>query len=136
MGLHAEVFGSTLEFLNAKRPEAPSCLVLDVRLPGVSGLEFQDQLMKAGIPIPIIFITAHGDIPMTSRAMKAGAVDFLAKPFQKQDLLAAIHLALDRDRARVKNQQKFRRSEPRSAQQGRPSDVRGNTTAGGAGGSC
>jgi FixJ family two-component response regulator len=100
VGLHAEVFGSTLEFLNAKRPEAPSCLVLDVRLPGVSGLEFQDQLTKAGIGIPIIFVTAHGDIPMTSRAMKAGAVDFLPKPFQKQDLLAAIHLALDRDRAR------------------------------------
>jgi uroporphyrinogen-III synthase len=98
--MHTEVFGSTREFLNIKRPEVPSCLVLDVRLPGVSGLEFQDELKEAGIRIPIIFITAHGDIPMTSRAMKAGAVDFLAKPFQKQDLLAAIHQALDRDRAR------------------------------------
>ncbi len=100
VGMHTEAFGSTREFLNIKRPEVPSCLVLDVRLPGVSGLEFQDELKEAGIRIPIIFITAHGDIPMTSRAMKAGAVDFLAKPFQKQDLLAAIHQALDRDRAR------------------------------------
>ena len=100
VGLHAEVFGSTLEFLKTKRPEVPSCLVLDVRLPGVSGLEFQDELKGAGIQIPIIFITAHGDIPMTSRAMKAGAVDFLTKPFQKEDLLAAIHQALGRDRAR------------------------------------
>jgi FixJ family two-component response regulator len=100
VGLRAEVFGSTLEFLNVERPEVPSCLVLDVRLPRVSGLEFQDELKKAGIRIPVIFITAHGDIPMTTRAMKAGAVDFLTKPFQKQDLLAAIHQALDRDRAR------------------------------------
>lgn len=100
VGLHAEVFGSTLEFVHATRPEVPSCLVLDVRLPGVSGLEFQDELKRALIRIPIIFITAHGDIPMTSRAMKAGAVEFLTKPFQKQDLLAAIHQALDIDRAR------------------------------------
>ena len=100
VGLHAEAFGSTAAFLKAKRPEVPSCLLLDVKLPGVSGLEFQHELKGAGIRIPIIFITAHGDIPMSSRAMKAGAVDFLPKPFQKQDLLAAIHEALDLDRAR------------------------------------
>jgi FixJ family two-component response regulator len=98
VGIHAEVFGSTEEFLKASRPESPSCLVLDVQLPGVSGLEFQEQLERSGMRIPIIFVTAHGDIPMTSRAMKAGAVEFLTKPFQKQELLAAIHQALDRDR--------------------------------------
>jgi FixJ family two-component response regulator len=84
--------------VNAVRPEAPSCLVLDVRLPGMSGLEFQAELEKRGVRIPIIFITAHGDIPMTSRAMKAGAVEFLPKPFQKRELLDAIHQALERDR--------------------------------------
>jgi FixJ family two-component response regulator len=99
VGLHAEVFGSTEEFLAATRPEIPSCLVLDVRLPGMNGLDFQDVVEKSGITIPIIFVTAHGDIPMTSRAMKAGAVEFLTKPFQKQELLDAIHQALDRDRA-------------------------------------
>jgi uroporphyrinogen-III synthase len=100
VGLRAQVFGSTADFVNAERPDIPSCIVLDVRLPGVSGLEFQEKLKQSDIPIPIIFITAHGDIPMTSRAMKAGAVDFLSKPFQKNDLLAAIKQALDRDRAR------------------------------------
>jgi FixJ family two-component response regulator len=99
VGLHAEVFGSAAEFLKVTRPEAPSCLVLDVRLPGASGLEFQEELARAGIQIPIVFVIAHGDIPMTSRAMKAGAVEFLTKPFQKQELLAAVHQALDRDRA-------------------------------------
>ena len=98
VGLHAQVFGSTEEFWNAPRPDAPSCLVLDVRLPGVNGLDFQEALEKAGIFIPIIFITAHGDVPMTSRAMKAGAIEFLMKPFQKEDLLAAIHQGLERDR--------------------------------------
>jgi FixJ family two-component response regulator len=98
VGLHAQVFGSTEEFWNAPRPVAPSCLVLDVRLPGVNGLDFQEALEKAGIFIPIIFITAHGDVPMTSRAMKAGAIEFLMKPFQKEDLLAAIHQGLERDR--------------------------------------
>lgn len=98
VGLRAEVFGSTEEFLNATRPQIPSCLVLDVRLPGMSGLEFQEELEKTGIRIPIIFVTAHGDIPMTSRAMKAGAIEFLPKPFQKQELLDAIHQALQRDR--------------------------------------
>jgi FixJ family two-component response regulator len=99
VGLRAEAFGSTEEFVSATRPEAPSCLVLDVRLPGMSGLDFQADLAKRGVRIPIIFITAHGDIPMTSRAMKAGAVEFLPKPFQKQELLDAIQQALERDRA-------------------------------------
>jgi FixJ family two-component response regulator len=98
VGLRAEIFGSTEEFVSAARPQVPSCLVLDVRLPGMSGLEFQEELEKTGIRIPIIFVTAHGDIPMTSRAMKAGAVEFLTKPFQKQELLEAIHQALERDR--------------------------------------
>jgi FixJ family two-component response regulator len=98
VGLHAQVFGSTEAFWNASRPEVPSCLVLDVRLPGVNGLEFQETLEKAGVFIPIIFITAHGDVPMTSRAMKGGAIEFLLKPFQKSDLLAAIHQGLERDR--------------------------------------
>lgn len=99
VGLEAQVFASTEEFRQAPRPDAPSCLVLDVRLPGVNGLEFQETLQRDGIFIPIVFITAHGDVPMTARAMKAGAVEFLMKPFQKEDLLAAIHQALDRDRA-------------------------------------
>jgi FixJ family two-component response regulator len=107
VGLQAEVFGSTEEFIRIERPELPSCLVLDVRLPGVGGLEFQEALDKAGIEIPIIFITAHGDIPMTLRALKAGAVEFLSKPFQKQELLAAIHQALDRDRARREEKMEF-----------------------------
>src|SRR5579863_5511458 len=84
VGLRAEAFGSTEEFVRAARPEIPSCLVLDVRLPGMSGLELQEELAKTGIRIPIIFVTAHGDIPMTSRAMKAGAIEFLPKPFQKR----------------------------------------------------
>jgi FixJ family two-component response regulator len=99
VGLRAETFGSTEEFVKAVRPEIPSCLVLDVRLPGMSGLEFQQELEKTGIRIPIIFVTAHGDIPMTSRAMKAGAIEFLPKPFQKKELLDAVHQALERDRA-------------------------------------
>jgi len=99
VGLRAEAFGSTREFLNSKRPEAPACLVLDVRLPDVSGLEFQRELADADIQIPIIFITGHGDIPMTVRAMKAGAVEFLTKPFRGQELLDAIQEAIARDRA-------------------------------------
>jgi FixJ family two-component response regulator len=98
VGLRSEAFGSTEEFVSTVRPDAPSCLVLDVRLPGMSGLDFQLELEKRGVRIPIIFITAHGDIPMTSRAMKAGAVEFLPKPFQKRELLDAIHQALERDR--------------------------------------
>jgi len=100
VGLQVELFGSAQEFLESKHPDAPSCLVLDIRLPGISGLDFQPQLAEAGIRIPIIFITAHGDIPMTVRAMKAGAVEFLTKPFRDQDLLDAIQLALERDRGR------------------------------------
>jgi FixJ family two-component response regulator len=99
VGLRSEIFGTGQEFLLSKRPDTPSCLVLDVRLPGVSGLDFQRQLADAGIHIPVIFITGHGDIPMTVKAMKSGAVEFLTKPFRDQDLLDAIHQALDRDRA-------------------------------------
>jgi FixJ family two-component response regulator len=98
VGLRSETFSTPQEFLRAKRPDGPSCLVLDVRLPGVSGLDFQRELADAGVPIPIIFITGHGDIPMTVKAMKSGAVEFLTKPFRDQDLLDAIHQALDRDR--------------------------------------
>jgi FixJ family two-component response regulator len=100
MGMQVEVFGSAVEFLKAKQADIPSCLVLDVRLPGVSGLDFQAELAKANIQVPIIFITGHGDIPMTVRAMKAGAVEFLTKPIRDQDLLDAVQLALDKDRAR------------------------------------
>ena len=99
VGLRSESFERPHEFLRSARPDGPSCLVLDVRLPGVNGLEFQQELAKAGVLIPIIFITGHGDIPMTVKAMKSGAVEFLTKPFRDQDLLDAIHQALDRDRA-------------------------------------
>jgi FixJ family two-component response regulator len=99
VGLRVETFGSTREFLGAKRPEGPACLVLDVRLPDVSGLEFQRELSKANIQLPIIFITGHADIPMTVSAMKAGAVEFLTKPFRGQELLDAIQEAIARDRA-------------------------------------
>ena len=98
VGFDAQAFSSTEGFRNAARPDAPSCLVLDIKLPGANGLDFQEVLARAGISIPIVFITAHGDVPMTSRAMKAGAVEFLMKPFQKEDLLAAIHQAVERDR--------------------------------------
>jgi FixJ family two-component response regulator len=100
VGLQVEIFGSAQEFLQSKRPDVPGCLILDVRLPGISGLDFQRKLAEANIPTPIIFITGHGDIPMSVRAMKAGAVEFLTKPFRDQDLLDAIQLALERDRAR------------------------------------
>jgi FixJ family two-component response regulator len=99
VGLNAETFGTPQEFLCRQRPDAPSCLILDVELPGVSGLDFQKELAVAGICIPIIFITGHGDIPMTVKAMKSGAVEFLSKPFRDEDLLNAIHQALDLDRA-------------------------------------
>jgi FixJ family two-component response regulator len=100
VGLRVELFTSAAEFLNANPPSAPSCLVLDVRLPGVSGLDFQTELAKANMHIPIIFITGHGDIPMTVKAMKAGAVEFLTKPFRDQDMLDAVQLAFAKDRAR------------------------------------
>jgi FixJ family two-component response regulator len=99
VGLRSEAFRTGQEFLRSERPDTPSCLVLDVRLPGVNGLDFQRQLAEAGVSIPIIFITGHGDIAMTVKAMKSGAVEFLTKPFRDQDLLDAIHQALDRDRA-------------------------------------
>jgi len=97
VGLQVELFGSAAEFLQRKRPDGASCLVLDIRLPGVSGLDFQGQLVKANIRTPIIFMTGHGDIPMSVRAMKAGAVDFLAKPFRDQDMLDAVAAAIQRD---------------------------------------
>jgi len=100
VGLQVELFESGQEFLSSGRRDVTSCLVLDIRLPGFSGLDFQRQLAQANIPIPIIFITAHGDIPMTVRAMKAGAVEFLTKPFRDQDLLDAIQVGLERDRNR------------------------------------
>ena len=107
VGLRSESFGTAQGFLRSKRPDGPSCLVLDVRLPGVSGLDFQSELADAGIQIPIIFITGHGDIPMTVKAMKSGAVEFLTKPFRDQDLLDAIYEALDRDRATRQERSKF-----------------------------
>ncbi|MPZ38296.1 MAG: response regulator [Rhizobiales bacterium] len=100
VGLQAEVFGSAPELLQSELPDVPSCLVLDVRLPGQSGLDVQAELTKANIRIPIIFMTGHGDIPMTVRAMKGGAVDFLAKPFRDQDMLDAVATAIERDRER------------------------------------
>ena len=98
--LRVEVFASPQEFLQSERPDVPGCLVLDVRLPGLSGLDFQAELLKADVRISIVFITGHGDIPMTVRAMKAGAVDFLAKPFRDQDLLDAVTTAIQRDQKR------------------------------------
>ena len=98
VGLRSETFGTPQEFLRSKSADGPCCLVLDVRLPGVSGLDFQRELADAGVRIPIIFITGHGDIPMSVKAMKSGAIEFLTKPFRDQDLLDAIHQALDRDR--------------------------------------
>jgi FixJ family two-component response regulator len=103
VGLDARVFGSVAEFLASKQPDGPSCLVLDVRLPGQSGLDLQHELTKANILVPVIIITGHGDIPMSVRAMKAGAVEFLTKPFRDQDLLDAIQVAIERDRVRREN---------------------------------
>ena len=100
VGLEVRSFTSPQEFLESKQPDVPSCLVLDVRLPGMSGLTFQKELAKAGVAVPVIFITGHGDIPMSVRAMKAGAVEFLTKPFHDQELLDAIHAAIERDKER------------------------------------
>jgi FixJ family two-component response regulator len=100
VGLGVEVFGSASEMLQSKLPDVASCLVLDIRLPGLSGLDFQIELARANIHIPIIFVTGHGDIPMTVRAMKGGAVDFLTKPFRHQDMLDAVAKAIERDRSR------------------------------------
>jgi FixJ family two-component response regulator len=98
VGLHAESFATAQEFLAGERRGSPRCLVLDVRLPGISGLDLQQELRKAGVKIPIIFITAHADVPMSVTAMKSGAIEFLTKPFREQDLLDVIQRALDRDR--------------------------------------
>ncbi len=103
-GIRSESFETAQEFLRCERPDAPSCLVLDLRLPGISGLEFQEQLATAGIYIPIVFVTAHGDIPTTVKAMKSGAVEFLTKPFKDEKLLNAIQEALDRDEQRRREQ--------------------------------
>lgn len=100
VGLEVRLFGSTLEFLNSPRPDVPACLVLDVRLPGLSGLALQRELNRLSVDLPIIFVSGHADVPMTVRAMKAGAVEFLTKPYREQDLLDAIQVGIERDRAR------------------------------------
>ncbi|MGI9482054.1 MAG: response regulator transcription factor [Hyphomicrobiales bacterium] len=105
IGLKVVVFNNAADFLSQKLPDAPSCLVLDVRLPGVSGLDFQRELAEANIDVPIVFMTGHGDIPMTVRAMKAGAVEFLTKPFREQDMLDAVQAALTRDKERRESEQ-------------------------------
>jgi FixJ family two-component response regulator len=102
VGLQVKAYASAAEFLQSKLPDVPSCMVLDVRLPGLSGLDFQAELAKANVQIPIVFMTGHGDIPMTVRAMKAGAVEFLQKPFRDQDMLDAVQTGLEQNRARRK----------------------------------
>jgi len=104
VGLRVEAFASAPEVLHAKRPDTPCCLVLDVRLPGPSGLDFQHELNEKNIVLPIVFLTGHGDIPMSVRAIKAGAIEFLTKPFREQDLLDAVTAALDRDRASLEEE--------------------------------
>jgi FixJ family two-component response regulator len=104
VGLQARLFASVPDFLAYERPSGPTCLVLDVRLPGLSGLDFQRELAEAGVRIPVIFITGHGDVPMSVQAMKRGAIEFLTKPFRDQDLIDAIHLGLARDRAGLENE--------------------------------
>jgi FixJ family two-component response regulator len=105
IGLQTKVFASVADYLMSKPVDGPSCLVLDVRLPGVSGLDFQAEMRKSGVDAQIVFMTGHGDIPMTVRAMKEGAIDFLAKPFREQDMLDAVALAIERDRARRQSDQ-------------------------------
>src|SRR5881275_2046515 len=107
VGLHSEAFETPQEFLRSKRSDGPSCLILDVRLRGANGLDFQHELAGAGIRIPIIFITGYGDIPMSVKAMKSGAVEFLTKPFRDQDLLDAVGVALEKDRARRANEMRL-----------------------------
>ena len=107
VGLAVELFGSAKEFLSSPHPEVPSCIILDVRLPGMSGLDLQRTLAATGAHIPIVFITSHGDIPMTVRAMKAGAIEFLPKPFRDQDLLDSVQRALEQDRARRQRKAEF-----------------------------
>jgi FixJ family two-component response regulator len=107
VGLTVEVFPSAQAFLSSPRPDSPGCLVLDVRLPGLSGLDLQRELARADAPLPIVFLTGHGDIPMSVRAMKAGAIEFLTKPFREQDLLDAIRQAIERDRAGRRERQEL-----------------------------
>jgi RNA polymerase sigma factor (sigma-70 family) len=107
VGLRVAVFASAAELLQASLPDVPSCLVLDIRLPGLSGLDIQMELAKAGVQVPIIFMTGHGDIPMTVRAMKAGAVDFLTKPFRDQDMLDAVIAAIEQDRRRRESEKEM-----------------------------
>ncbi|SDB59351.1 two component transcriptional regulator, LuxR family [Pseudomonas sp. NFACC23-1] len=102
VGLASTAFGSAREFMDAERPDVPACLILDVRMPGLSGLDFQQEMARLNIQVPVVFITAHGDIPMSVKAMKAGALEFLTKPFREQDLLDAITLGLNRDQERRK----------------------------------
>ena len=131
VSLGVETFGSAADFLRSELPEVASCLVLDVRLPGVSGLDFQAELAKANIHIPVIFMTGHGDIPMSVQAMKAGAVDFLTKPFRDQDMLDAVAAAVERDRSRRKDEQRL--SDVRARFDGlteREREVMGLVTAG------
>jgi FixJ family two-component response regulator len=131
VGLDSESFGTAEEFLRSKRQDGPSCLVLDVRLPGINGLDFQRRLADAGVQIPIIFITGHGDIPMTVKAMKSGAVEFLTKPFRDRDLLDAIHQALGRDQVMRQHQRSL--AELRERYQGltaREREVMGLVVAG------
>jgi FixJ family two-component response regulator len=131
VGLHVEVFESADAFLANRQPDVASCLVLDVRLPGRSGLEFQAELTKAGISLPIIFITGHGDIPMSVRAMKSGAIEFLTKPFRDQDLLEAVRAAIDRDRARREQESSIATLKTRFASlTGREKEVIGYVSAG------
>jgi FixJ family two-component response regulator len=115
VGLETELFGSAKDFLVACRPNVPSCMILDVRLPGMSGIDFQHELLEARIYIPIIFITSHGDIPMSVRAMKMGAVEFLPKPFRDQELLDSVQVALERDRARRLHQSEIAEIQKRVA---------------------
>ena len=131
VSLRVETFGSAAEFLRSELPDVASCLVLDVRLPGLSGLDFQAELAKANIHIPVIFMTGHGDIPMSVQAMKAGAVDFLTKPFRDQDMLDAVAAAIERDRSRRKDEQRL--SDVRARFDGlteREREVMGFVTAG------
>jgi FixJ family two-component response regulator len=131
VSLRVETFGSAADFLRSELPDVASCLVLDIRLPGLSGLDFQAELAKANIHIPIIFMTGHGDIPMSVQAMKAGAVDFLTKPFRDQDMLDAVAAAIERDRRRRKDEQRL--SDMRARFDGlteREREVMGLVTAG------
>jgi FixJ family two-component response regulator len=131
VSLRVETFGSAADLLRSKLPDVASCLVLDVRLPGVSGLDFQAELAKANMRIPIIFMTGHGDIPMSVQAMKAGAVDFLTKPFRDQDMLDAVAAALERDRNRRKDEQQLSELRARfEALTEREREVMGMVTAG------